>query len=222
LSVDQFRDFIQDLTEAINSINFDYTPLSSPTDDPTAAFPGQSTPTCSDAGNNPLVQGDNPAATCLPQPPSDREDLLAQVFELCQQFELAIDWLASSPQPPTPPRTISQAFEAFATQFINQLGGANCTNTDCKAARGLLDCLRTKVIPLLATQTIQQQSTSQENQDSEIQMTNPHIQMMHPTQPTVSAFQQPEDSSIITQGTGDSSALEKVAKLKAQWLELLP
>jgi hypothetical protein len=70
---------------------------------------------------------------------------------------------------------------------------------------------------------MQQQSTSQENLDSEIQMTNPQIQMIHPTQPTVSAFQQPsEDSPIITQGTGDSSALAKIEKLKKQWLELLP
>ena len=52
-----------------------------------------------------------------------------------------------------------------------------------------------------------------------------------PTQQTVSAaaFQQqqqsPEDSPIMTQGTGgggDLYALEKVEKLKKQWLELVP
>jgi hypothetical protein len=65
---------------------------------------------------------------------------------------------------------------------------------------------------------------SQENPNSEIQMTNPEIQMINPTQQTVSvAFQQqPEDSPIIAQGTGDLSALEKIEKLKKQWLELLP
>jgi hypothetical protein len=182
-SGDQFRDFIKDLTEAINSINFDYTPLPSPTDDPTAAFPGPSTPTCSDPGNNPLVQGDNPAATCLPQPPSSREDLLAQVFELCVQFELAIEWIANSPQPPAPPRTIPQAFELFATQFINQLGGAACTNTDCKTARGLLDCLRVAVIPLLAAEQAQMQQIISQNQVSGMQMTqNPDLNalLQHP------------------------------------------
>jgi len=60
---------------------------------------------------------------------------------------------------------------------------------------------------------------SQENPNSEIQMTNP-------TQQTLSTFQQPgEDSAIISQGTQDSpglTALEKVEKLKKQWLELLP
>jgi hypothetical protein len=70
---------------------------------------------------------------------------------------------------------------------------------------------------------MQQQSISQENPDSEIQMTSPQIQMTHPTQPTVSAFQQPEeDSPMITQGTGDLSALEKITKLKQQWMKLLP
>lgn len=34
--------------------------------------------------------------------------------------------------------------------------------------------------------------------------------------------QGPTDSSIITQGTADSSALANIAKLKAQWLDLLP
>ena len=184
-SGDQFRDFIKDLTEAINSINFDYAPQASPTDDPTAAFPGQSTPTCTDGGNNANVQGDNPAATCLPQPPSSREDLLAQVFELCVQFELAIDWIIDSPQPPTLPgsRTVSQAFELFATQFINQLGGAACTNTDCKTARGLLDCLRVAVIPLLTAERAQMQQIIAQNQVSGMQMTqNPDLNALleHP------------------------------------------
>ncbi len=66
-------------------------------------------------------------------------------------------------------------------------------------------------------------STSQENQNSEIQMTHPQIQMATPTQQTVSAALQQEDSPIITQGTEeDSSALAKIEKLKKQWLELLP
>jgi hypothetical protein len=67
-------------------------------------------------------------------------------------------------------------------------------------------------------------TTSQENPNSEIQMINP------PTQQTVTSAatfqQQPvEDSPIIThQGTGegDLSALEKIEKLKKQWLALLP
>ena len=72
-------------------------------------------------------------------------------------------------------------------------------------------------------------STSQENLNSEIQMTNPQIQRTNPTQQTVSAAfqqqyqQQPEeDSPIITQGTGGLSALEKTTMLKQQWLELPP
>jgi hypothetical protein len=178
-SSDQWRDFIKDLTEAINSINFDYVPLSSPTDDSPAT-----TPTCTEISNNPLVTGDNPAATCLPQPPSGREDLLAQVFELCVQFEHAIDWLANS-NPPTPPRTIPQAFEAFATQFLNQLGGCpiGSSNTDCKTARGLLDCLRTAVIPLLEAEQAQMQQILSQNQVSGMQMTqNPDLNALleHP------------------------------------------
>jgi hypothetical protein len=214
-SSDQFRDFTKDLTEAINSINFDYTPQSSPTDDP-AAGP----PICTDGGNNLLVTGDNPAATCLPQPPSGREDLLAHVYELCRQFELAIEYIASEQ-----PTTIQNAFSQFSAQFLNQLGGCpiGSSNTDCKTARGLLECLQQRVIPLLvAQQSMQQQSISQENPDSEIQMTSPQIQMTNPTQPTVSAFQQQEDSSMITQGTGGLSTLEKITKLKQQWIELLP
>jgi hypothetical protein len=79
-------------------------------------------------------------------------------------------------------------------------------------------------------------TTSQENPNSEIQMTNPQIQMTNPqiqmTNPTqqqtvsAAAFQQQqpegEDSPIMTQGTGESSALEKIEKLKQQWIELLP
>jgi hypothetical protein len=54
-------------------------------------------------------------------------------------------------------------------------------------------------------------------------MTHPQIQMATPTQQTVSAALQQEDSPIITQGTEeDSSALAKIEKLKKQWLELLP
>jgi hypothetical protein len=37
-----------------------------------------------------------------------------------------------------------------------------------------------------------------------------------------SEFQGTADSSITSQETGDSSALEKITKLKQQWLELLP
>jgi hypothetical protein len=52
--------------------------------------------------------------------------------------------------------------------------------------------------------------------------------MINPTQQTVTsaaAFQQQppgEDSPIMTQGTGDLSALEKIEKLKQQWIELVP
>ncbi len=213
LSVDGFRDFIHDLTEAINSINFDYLPNPSPTDDPTPAFPGQSTPTCTEPSNNPLVTGDNPAATCLPQPPSDREDLLAQVFELCVQFERAIDWLANS-NPPTAPRTIPQAFEAFATQFINTLGGANCTNTDCKIARGLLDCLRVAVIPLLVAERAQMQQIISQNQVSGMQMTQNSDLNALLQHPNVKALLQNPDLNALLQNP-DENALLKDPNVKA-------
>ena len=66
-------------------------------------------------------------------------------------------------------------------------------------------------------------TTSQENPNSGIQMTNPTQQIV-----STAYFQQQqpgEDSHIITQGTGgegDLSVLEKIEKLKKQWLDLLP
>jgi hypothetical protein len=81
--------------------------------------------------------------------------------------------------------------------------------------------------PQMVVQSTQQLSTLQENPNSEIQTTNPQIQTTNPTQQTVSVVaiqQQPsgEDSSIIThQGTEeDLSALEKIEKLKTQYVEL--
>jgi hypothetical protein len=174
-SSDAFRDFINDLAEAINSINFDFAPLSSPP-----------TTTCTlRTGNNALVTGDNPDPNvrCIPIAASGQEQNLAHVYELCKQLELAIEYIASENS-----ISITAAFELFATQFINTLGGPGCTNTDCKTARGLLECLRERVVPLLQEeQNMQQQSTSQENPNSEIQMTNP-------TQQTVSPFQRTENS----------------------------
>ena len=152
-SGDGFRDFIIDLTEAINSINFDYAPLSSPPPD----FSGINCNTR--PGDNTLVTGNNPDPNvrCLPQPPSGFEDLLAQVYELCEQFELAIEYIASENN-----ISMTAAWTLFAIQFLNQLGGISCSTTDCKTARGLLVCLRDRVIPLLEQQQVEQQQVEQQ------------------------------------------------------------
>jgi hypothetical protein len=141
LNQGQFRDFINDLAEWINSINFDFTPSGNPPDDPNGT--GCSART----GDNPLVTGDNPNPNveCLPIAPQNQEQFLAQVFEICEQFDLAVQYIADERN-----ISISQAFEQFATGFLQLLqGGPNCNNQDCRTAIGLLDCFRERVIPLL-------------------------------------------------------------------------
>ena len=208
-----FTNFIKDLTEAINSINFDYVPLDTPTADSPAT-----TPNCSETTNNPLVTGDNPAATCLPQPPTggggggsnEREDLLAQVFELCVQFEHAIDWLVSS-NPPTPPRTIPQAFEAFAAQFLSQLSNdcpiGTSTAAECKTARGLLDCLRVAVVPLLVAEEAEMEESISQNQVSGMQMTHPDLNALL-EHPNVKALLQNPDLNALLQNPDENALLE--------------
>ena len=167
LNQGQFRDFINDLAEWINSINFDFAPLKNPPDDPNGA-------NClTRTGDNPLVTGDNPNAKCLPIAPNNQEQFLAQVFEICDQFEQAVKYIASERN-----ISISQAFELFATGFLNQISGEgagnSCTaaggNQDCRTAIGLLDCFRQKVITLLdpQSQPIQRGSSLQLQQQPDL------------------------------------------------------
>jgi hypothetical protein len=87
----QFRQFINYFSEWINAINFDFQPvLSSPNNPP-------QTPCAERLGNNTLVEGDNPNPNveCLPLAFNDLERNLSQVFEICEQLELALEYIAS-------------------------------------------------------------------------------------------------------------------------------
>ena len=76
-------------------------------------------------------------------------------------------------------------------------------------------------------------TTSQENPNSEIQMTNPTQQTISAAafkqqqlseDSTITLSQGLKDSPTIDQGTteDDSTAMEKITKLKQQWLSNLP
>ena len=114
--------------EFINAINFDFVPSTS-----------QPHPTCSPVGADPNT---NASVICLPIAANNEEQNLAQVFELCEQFELAIRFIASENNV-----SVSQAFEAFAAGFITFVGPN--TNQEARTAIGLMECLRERVIPQL-------------------------------------------------------------------------
>ena len=189
----QFRQFINYFSEWINAINFDFQPVLSPPNSP------PQTPCTERTGNNTLVEGDNPNPNveCLPLAFNNLERNLSQVFEICEQLELALEYIASENN-----ISISAAFELFQNGFTAFLGGPACNipgaEEECDTGIGLLECLEERLLPIL----------ERENQPTMI------------TESGQQLFQQTEDSPIITQGTGDSSALAKIAKLKAQWLEL--
>ena len=125
LNQGQFRVFINDLANAINHVNF--------------AFDDQPPPpvqTCEEG-----TQVNNlPGVECLPIADNNEEQNLAQVYEICLQFELAILFKAVAEG------SISAAFEDFATDFIES---QNPPSQEARTAEGLMECLRERVIPLL-------------------------------------------------------------------------
>ena len=141
----QFRNFINDLSEFINSINFNFT-----------ADLSINHPDCEDAAG-PFP---NPSASviCLSIAPSMLEQNISQVFDLCEQFELAI--LFKAQQDGT---SIPEAFEDFAADFIAAIPAGN--PQEARVAIALMDCLRERVVPNLEeSQPIQTASTQQSTQ----------------------------------------------------------
>ena len=182
----QFRNFINDLSEMANSFNFNFT-----------ANLNINHPDCEAvAGQFPNL---NPSVICLSIAEPMAEQNISQVYDLCEQFELAI--LFKAQQDGT---SITEAFEDFAADFIAAIPAGN--PQEARVAIALMECLRERIIPNLEEsqpiQTVSTQQLFQQTGDSSI------------------ITQGTGDSSIITQGTGDSSALAKIAKLKAQYLEL--
>jgi hypothetical protein len=85
---------------------------------------------------------------CLPIADADnKKQDLAQIFEICQQIELAILYIAEKDK-----TDIATAFETFATGFEDAIS-SSCTSLYgdqlCRTAEGLLECLEKKVLPLL-------------------------------------------------------------------------
>ena|SRR5918995_2311255 len=240
----QFRQFINSFSEWINAINFDFQPVIFPANNP------PQTPCAERQGNNTLVEGDNPNPNveCLPLAFNDLEQNLSQVFEICEQLELALEYIASENN-----ISISAAFELFQNGFTAFLGGPACNRSgaeeECDTGIGLLECLEERLLPILEkenqptmitesgqqdlvqalqnsmTESLLQQLTPQQQGQSSISQEQMHPQQIVKSQPiqaenTQQLFQQTGDSPIITQGTGDSSALAKIEKLKAQYVEL--
>jgi hypothetical protein len=137
----EFMQFINAFAEWINAINFDFEPVVFPPNSP------PQTPCAERLGNNTLVEGDNPNPNveCLPLALTDAERNLAQVFEICEQLELAIEYIASENN-----ISISEAFELFKNGFITFLGGPECNRTgneeECETGIGLMECLEERLI----------------------------------------------------------------------------
>ena len=83
----------------------------------------------------------NASVICLPIAANDEEQNLAQVFELCEQFELALRFIALENN-----ISISEAFEQFATAFI---AFTEPPNLESRTAIGLMECLAERVVPQL-------------------------------------------------------------------------
>ena len=138
----QFRNFINDLSEFINSINFNFT-----------ADLSINHPDCEDAAG-PFP---NASVICLSIAPSMLEQNISQVFDLCEQFELAI--LFKAQQDGT---SIPEAFEDFVADFIAAIPAGN--PQEARVAIALMDCLRERVVPNLEeSQPIQTVSTQQQD-----------------------------------------------------------
>jgi hypothetical protein len=240
LNQGQFRNFINVMSELINSINFNFEADPTPPNDPEGDD-------CDDRSDGPPI---NSAADCLPIAANNAEQFLAQVYELCEQFELALQFIVTQDSRYPNIDTIEEAFEdVFAPEFLELLqgGGPNCSSQECRTAIGLLECLADRVIPLLVaeeselivepnsnqiqpnqmTESIpQQQITTQQDQNSVIQMIDPTIrpQMTDPTvqpnqmtDPTVQPNQMTDPT--IQQGPNKQLPIDDQEKMLVQQFE---
>ena len=217
------------MSELINSINFNFEADPTPPNDPEGDD-------CDDRSDGPPI---NSAADCLPIAANNAEQFLAQVYELCEQFELALQFIVTQDSRYPNIDTIEEAFDdVFAPKFLELLqGGPNCTNQECRTAIGLLECLRERVIPLLVaeeselivetnsqqiqpnqmTESIpQQQITPQQDQTSVIQMIDPTIRPQM-TDPTVQPNQITDPT--IQQGPNKQLSIDDQEKMIVQQFE---
>jgi hypothetical protein len=86
------------------------------------------------------------------------------VFEICEQLELAIEYIASENS-----SSISEAFELFKNGFINFLGGPQCgiigNEEECDTGIGLMECLEERLLlPILEEQNQQTMITESAQQ----------------------------------------------------------
>lgn len=239
----QFRQFINYFSEWINAINFDFQPvLSSPNNPP-------QTPCAERQGNNTLVEGDNPNPNveCLPLAFNNLERNLSQVFEICEQLELALEYIASENN-----ISISAAFELFQNGFTAFLGGPACNisgaEEECDTGIGLLECLEERLLPILEkenqptmitesgqqdlvqalqnsmTESLLRQLTPQQQGQSSISQEQMHPQQIVKSQPiqaesTQQQSTQPKGPSSISQ---EEMHPQQIVKLKQLLESSLP
>jgi hypothetical protein len=148
LTAEEVRNLVNDFAEFINSINFDFVPTDRE---------GQQHKACTPVGNDP---NRDERVECLPVGVRalDLYDL-AQVYELCEQLQLALEFIAQKEG-----ISIANAFGIFATgtpttnslgiegfiPFLTKAQTGICDTPECKAAMGLMECFLERVIPLLA------------------------------------------------------------------------
>jgi hypothetical protein len=133
----QFRNFINNLSEMINSINFNFTANLSINHLDCEAVAG-------------LFPNPSASVICLSIADSMVEENISQVYDLCEQFELAI--LFKAQQDGT---SITEAFEDFALEFVAAIPAGN--PQEARVAVALMECLIERVIPNLEeSQPIQQ------------------------------------------------------------------
>jgi hypothetical protein len=184
LNQGQFRTFINDLADFINHINFEF-------DEGDPCEDGTQT--------NPLT-----GVECLPIAANNEEQDLAQVYEICLQFELAILFKAGDEG-----TSISEAFDDFAVDFIASVGPP--TSQEARTAIGLMECFSERVIPILEQeqQEVIQEILSQ-NQVSEMQMTD-SVQQLNQQQNSNPTIQHNNDLSL---GPSQQQMQQQLEKLK--------
>ena len=154
LNQQQASEFIDLVAEYINSINFDFTP---------STAPGQQHSDCTPVGTDANPSDD---VIYLPISASSDSNTAAQLFDICEQLELAVLWIAERDN-----GTIEDAFETFAEGLIDFID----TGSGSQIVEGLVDCLRERLLPILVEENLQQ-----ENPGAPIQLAS--IQQQQSTQ----------------------------------------
>ena len=100
----------------------------------------------------PINPPDNklPGVECLPVADDKKKNKhdIAQIFEICQQIELAIQYIAEKDKTDD----IATAFETFASGFEDAISSScadEYSSQLCRTAEGLLECLEEVFVPLI-------------------------------------------------------------------------